>query len=188
MRPLRFTNYSTSKREMDQCTFIGGLLYNHIAGFLRMDCAAEGCAMGYKVIAFLLCVGTTAFCQSAPVNSEDLGWIEAAFTQPVPDLNKLPADWRMTNLAPPKTFIPPGAGAVQHRNHAQIDPGMIVHPPPSRVGVQPPGTLVARNLYPNLALQPIQWPRLKVQAIPTLWPRLKIGPCDSGVPVPTPKK
>jgi len=144
--------------------------------------------MGCKVIALLLCVGTTAFCQSAAGNPGDLGRIQTVFTQPVSDLNTLPADWRMTNGAPPKMSVSPSAGVVQHKSLAQIDPGMIVHPPRSSVGVPPPGTLVARNLYPGLALLPIQWPRLKVQAIPTLWPRRKIGPCDGSEPAANPNQ
>jgi len=52
---------------------------------------------------------------------------------------------------------------------------MIVHPPPQHLGVQPPGTLVARNLYPKLQILPIQWPCLKIHPIPTVWPNLNLG-------------
>jgi hypothetical protein len=48
--------------------------------------------------------------------------------------------------------------------------------------VPPPGSLVARNLYPDLTLQRIQWLRLKVHPIPTEWPKLEIRRIDSGAP------
>jgi hypothetical protein len=140
-----------------------------------------------RILVLFLCVGTTAFCQPAApaaVSPDELGRVETAFTHPAWEINKLPSGWNMTNTAPVRVLIQPKAGAAQHWNDVRIDPCIIVHPPPSSVGVQPPGTLVAKNLYPNLRFQPVQWPNLKFQRIPTLWPRLKIGPIGSGTPPP----
>jgi hypothetical protein len=147
----------------------------------------EGYAMRLGILALFLCAGATAFCQSAApaaVNPDELGRIQAAFTQPAWGINKLPLGVHIPNAAPPRVLIRPMAGAAQHWNDAQIDPRMIVHPPPSSLGAQPAGSLVAQNLYPNLRFQPVEWPYLKFQRIPTVWPNLKIGPAASGTPAP----
>lgn len=135
-----------------------------------------------RILVLFLCAGTTALCQPAAVSPDELGRVETAFTHPAWEINKLPSGWNMTNTAPVRVLIQPKAEAAQHWNDARIDPRIIVHPPPSSVGVQPPGTLVAKNLYPDLRFQPVQWPNLKFQRIPTLWPRLKIGPIGGGTP------
>jgi len=84
---------------------------------------------------------------------------------------------------------PPG------RDWARIDSQMIVHPPQSRIGTLPPGTPVARNLYPGLVFQPIgasklkalpiptRWPELKVEGIPTVWPKCVVKPAESGATI-----
>jgi hypothetical protein len=144
--------------------------------------------MRSRILVLLLCAGTTAFCQPAApaaASPDELGRVETEFTHPAWEINKLPSGWNMTSTAPVTVLIQPKAGAAQHWNDARIDPRMIVHPPPSSVGAQPPGTLVAKNLYPDLRFQPVQWPCLKLQKIPTLWPRLKIGPAVSGTPSPS---
>jgi hypothetical protein len=61
---------------------------------------------------------------------------------------------------------------------------MIVRPPASSVGVQPPGSQIAQNLYPGLELLPIQqfkgepipttFPNMKVEQIPITWPQYKV--------------
>jgi len=138
-----------------------------------------------RILVLLLCAGTTAFCQPAApaaVSPDELGRVETAFTHPAWEVNKLPSGWNMSSTAPVTVLIQPKAGAGQHWNDARIDPRMIVHPPPPSVGTLPPGALVAKNLYPDLRFQPVQWPNLKFQRIPTLWPRLKIGPAVSGTP------
>jgi hypothetical protein len=95
-----------------------------------------------------------------------------------------------------KTFATPGSREVRRRDDAQIDPGMIFHPSKSSIGAEPPGTLIAQNLYPGLRLLPIedsraalqaspaQWPNLKMQQVPTLWPKCKLLPVkgDSAKP------
>jgi hypothetical protein len=108
--------------------------------------------------------------------------VETAFTHPVWEINQLPSGWNMNNTAPVRVLIQPRAGAAQHWNDARIDPRIIVHPPSSSVGTLPPGTLVAKNLYPDLRFQPVQWPNLKFQRIPTQWPRFEIVPTVSGTP------
>jgi hypothetical protein len=53
---------------------------------------------------------------------------------------------------------------------AQIDPKIIVHPPASSIGVQPPGMAVAQNEYPGLRMLPIESAGPHIEAIPTQWP------------------
>jgi hypothetical protein len=134
--------------------------------------------MQRTILALFLCTGTMAFCQPAApaaVSPEELGRIQTAFTQPVWEINKLPASWQFTHSAPPTILTWHSADVAHAPNDAQIDPNMIVHPPPQHLGVQPPGTLVARNLYPKLQILPIQWPCLKIHPIPTVWPNLNLG-------------
>ncbi len=138
--------------------------------------------MRSRILVLFLCVGTTAFCQPAAGSPDQLGRVETAFTHPVWEINQLPSGWNMNNTAPVRVLIQPRAGAAQHWNDARIDPRIIVHPPPSSVGTLPPGTLVAKNLYPDLRFQPVQWPNLKFQRIPTQWPRFEIVPTVSGTP------
>jgi hypothetical protein len=79
------------------------------------------------------------------------------------------------------------------RFDAQMDPRIVVHPPQSSLGVQPPGSLVAQNLYPGLQLLPIEqsrataepipaiWPHLKIKQIPIIWPKGVIKPVQGSV-------
>jgi hypothetical protein len=67
--------------------------------------------------------------------------------------------------------IPP---ILTHERQPQLDPGIIVHPPPSSLGAQPKGTLLAQNLYPGLVLLPIDMSKLKGQPIPIAWQDLKV--------------
>jgi hypothetical protein len=71
--------------------------------------------------------------------------------------------------------ILPNAVAARRWDPAQIDPKMIVHPPQSSIGVQPPGTLVAQNEYHHLQMLHIVSASFNLGAIPTQWPRLKKG-------------
>ncbi len=75
---------------------------------------------------------------------------------------------------------------------AQIDPKIIVHPPASSIGVQPPGTAIGQNEYPHLRMLPIesasshveaiptQWPPNRLENIPTQWPMAEIVAAHSG--------
>jgi hypothetical protein len=71
-------------------------------------------------------------------------------------------------------LIQPQLPAARRLDDAQIDPKMIVHPPQSSIGVQPPGTAVAQNEYPHLQLRPIESANSILQAIPTRWPRFQL--------------
>jgi hypothetical protein len=92
---------------------------------------------------------------------------------------------------PLKMTVPLGAGSLR-LGSAQIDPQMVVHPPQTSMGVQPPGTQVAQNLYPGLLLMPIDgsktkiepiptvFPTMKMEKIPTTWTEFKVSPIQSG--------
>ena len=155
--------------------------------------------MRLAVLAVLLCASPIVLCQSAVpglANPEQPQVSQPAQAWSAPT-------WNMpTQLAP--TFPPTGQRNVyvfskpegfratdQLQNRSRIDPRMIVRPPKSSVGVQPPGTLVAQNIYPGLRLLPIgsaaalksiptDWPRLKIESIPITWPKSTLLPIDSG--------
>jgi hypothetical protein len=141
--------------------------------------------MRLAILPLCFLAGTVAFGQTAPapaLNLDQVAKIPPAMMQPGSDFTKLPPDWRQDLFVPPARIVRPGMGETRRREDAQIDPRMIVHPPPSSIGVLPPGTLVARNLYPKLQFLPIEWPRLKVQKIPVQWPDSKMGPARSSLP------
>lgn len=147
--------------------------------------------MRLPFLTLVLCTGIAAWSQSAapaPVTPDRLGQIPSAFTRPLGDSSKLPSSWRITNVAQLETAIMPSAEAARRWDDAKIDPKMIVHPPQSSIGVQPPGSLVAQNEYPNLRMLPIeassakpiptQWSLLQIKLIPIQWPLCKVGPVD----------
>lgn len=154
-----------------------------------------GCAMRLTILALLLSSGTAAFCQTpmpAPANPPESFLSPPGFSQHGRDFGKLPPGMHFSAVLPQKTIILPDAGVPRRGLDAQIDPKMIVHPPQSSLGEQPPGKLVAQNLYPGLRLLPIEeskarsqplstiWPHLKVQQIPITWPKCEITPVESG--------
>jgi hypothetical protein len=135
--------------------------------------------MRIVILALFIIAGAIAFAQSGPVgplspNHSD--GLPSTGTAQSRDFGKLPPGWQMTSIPPlgktwvvtPKPLVPLG--------DAQIDPKIIVHPPQSLIGVQPPGTQIAQNQFPGLKLLPIQWPNLKIEPIPTIWPNLKLEP------------
>ena len=141
--------------------------------------------MRLAILPLCLLAGTMAFAQTTPapaLNFDQIGKIPPSMTQPGYDFTRLPQDWRQNLFVPPARIVRPGMGETRRREDAQIDPRMIVHPPPSSIGVLPPGTLVARNIYPKLQFLPIEWPKLKVQKIPVQWPDSRIGPARSSLP------
>ncbi len=155
-----------------------------------------GCAMRLTILALLLSSGTAAFCQTAapaPATPQQHFLTPPAIAQPGRDFNRLPPEWHFDSVAPRNTIILKDAGVPRRGLDAEIDPKMIVHPPQSSLGDQPPGKLVAQNLYPGLHLLPIEeakakaqpipitWPDLKVEQIPIVWPKLEIKPVESGV-------
>lgn len=129
--------------------------------------------MRLTILAVFLWVGNTAFCQStapAPLIPDNLRQTLPAVTPPARDFSKLPPGWHMTDVAPlspPKILLQQNVSVARGWDDAQMDPKIIVHPPQSSIGVQPPGTPVAQNEYPNLKKLPIASAGLKPQAIPT---------------------
>jgi hypothetical protein len=151
--------------------------------------------MRLTILGLLLCTGIPAFCQSgasAPPSPYAPGQTSLVVTPPARDFSKLPPGWHPTSVAPRKIVIQPQVPATRRLDNAQIDPKMIVHPPQSSIGVQPPGTAVAQNEYPHLQVLPIEspnsilksiptkWPRFQLETIPTQWPRFSLG----GIPAP----
>jgi hypothetical protein len=123
----------------------------------------------------LLLYGTTAFCQSsapAPVTAENLARTPLVHALPPSrDFSKLPPGWHAIPLADPKIMMVPNAVDTTRLSKAEIDPEIIVHPPPSSIGEQPPGTAVTQNEYPNLRILPIDSTNSALEAIPTISPR-----------------
>lgn len=140
-----------------------------------------------------LCVGATAFCQSAtnvPAKPDRDGQAPLVVFPSARDFSQLPSGWQPSNpmpLSQPRALFVPAPQNTHPLNKAQIDPRMIVHPPQSSLGVQPPGTSVAQNEFPNLRIQPIDsarsvaeaiptnWPAMRVQTIPNQWPKFQLG-------------
>ena len=146
-----------------------------------------------RLAVFVLFLGTApaALCQSsAPVPFEigrpDQNWFSAV--QSTKDLSKSFSNARAQQLTLLQAFTMPIKPAARWSEDARVDPKMVVHPPPASIGLQPPGTVVAQNEFPNLRILPIelpeskiaalpsQWPDLKVQGIPTRWPKLEMSP------------
>jgi hypothetical protein len=138
--------------------------------------------MRSALLVLSLCAGTVAYGQSntaAPAGSFKLELTPPSITQPK-------ADSQLPNKELWKAFANYGPREWRRRDNAQIDPGMIVRPPKSSIGVQPPGTPIAQNLYPGLRLLPIEefsaklepipteWPNLKLQDIPITWPKVEV--------------
>lgn len=129
------------------------------------------------------------FCQSAPApaSPDKTEQNPPSVFLPQKEFSKGPPVWQITPGEPLKMVIPPGTGSLQKLGHQlvspPVDPGMIVRPPASSVGVQPPGTQIAQNRYPGLELLPIDWSnfpldwsRFKEEPIPTTFPNAKVEP------------
>jgi hypothetical protein len=114
-----------------------------------------------------LCAGTVAFGQSGSTaaSSFNLELTEPAFVQHSADTSSFHADLGGTNSELWKVFAMPGVRATQHGNNAQIDPGMIIRRPKSRIEVQPPGIPIAQKFYPGLQLLPIEESKARPQAL-----------------------
>jgi hypothetical protein len=117
--------------------------------------------MRLTILGLLLCTGIPSFCQSgasAPASPYAPGQTSLVVTPPARDFSKLPPGWHPTSVAPPKMLIQPQAPAARRLDNAQIDPKMIVHPPQSSIGMQPPGIPVAQNEYPIFRCCPLSRP------------------------------
>jgi hypothetical protein len=175
----------------------------------------QGFAMRLRIVtAFLctgfLCAGMAAFGQSvapapartephptAPLPSAGQGFIEQFLAPPAniplnqPPLIR-PLELHAEKVAPQRKVILAPNGDVQIRDK-QFDSRIIVRPPQSSLGEQPPGKEVAQNQYPGLMLLPIQeskaiglpipttWPNMKVENIPTHWQQNVIKPAMSSL-------
>jgi hypothetical protein len=152
------------------------------------------CAMRLTILALLLSTGTAAFSQSAapvPANPQQPWLAPPGIPQAVRNFTKLPPDWHFTSLVPRRMVIQPGPWPLRRLDDPQVDAHMIVHPPPSSLGEQPQGALLAQNHYPGLQLLPIDeskakgqpipitWPNLKIEQIPIVWPKLEFNPVQS---------
>ncbi len=133
--------------------------------------------MRLTILGLLLCTGIPSFCQSgvsAPASPYAPGQTSLVVTPPAHDFSKLPPGWRTTSVAPPKMLIQPQVPAARRLDEARIDPKMIVHPPQSSIGMQPPGIPVAQNEYPHLQVLPIESADSALKLIPTKWPRFQL--------------
>ena len=126
--------------------------------------------MRITILSLFLCAGTTAFCQTttpAPA-IPNYPWqapLEAT-PPPVRDFSKLPSGWHAVPLTAPSIMFVPKAVDKTRPKDARIDPDIIVHPPASSMGVQPPGTALAQNEFPRLRILPIDSAASQVAAIP----------------------
>ncbi|MGA9672748.1 MAG: hypothetical protein WBQ94_26260 [Terracidiphilus sp.] len=150
--------------------------------------------MRIGAVALFLSAGTTALSQlAAPVPSspEKPGLTPPNGFLSQKEFSKGPPAWQIAPGGSLKMVVPPGTGSLRPGS-AQVDPEMVVHPPPSSIGNQPPGIAVSQNHYPGLELLPIEqakanggpvpsrWPNLKMQQIPIIWPKFEIKPAENG--------
>jgi hypothetical protein len=154
-------------------------------------------AMKNAILVLLLWGATSAVCQSAAPSPFELRLTPPVSTQPWVWLHKPPSSGQIalsgqiTLLVPRSTFVLPKLTPERRWDGAQIDPKIIVHPSPSKLGALPPGALVARNEFSGLRLLPIgspsprpkavptQWPDFNLQAIPAQWPKFNLLPVNS---------
>ena len=131
------------------------------------------------IFALILFASPPAFCQSAPPAPVKPALPPLTLTlppqPPIFEFNQPPNEFHFDGFVPRPTVVLHPA-PLQFKDHAQIDPQMIVHPPKSSLGLESPGTLIAQNLYPGLQLLPIDQPKAKLEPIPTTWPNLKVEP------------
>ncbi len=152
--------------------------------------------MKTAILALFLCAATSAVCQSAalaPLSPLESGKSPHTSTQLWTNFGQLSLGEKAKIFVLPRTGVKPGMTAPRHWDDAGIDPKIIAHPSQSRLGVQTPGTQVARNEYPNLLMLPIdltsaqlqatptQWPSFSIKAIPIVWPKFELLPVHSGV-------
>jgi hypothetical protein len=145
--------------------------------------------MRFGILALILVSWSSAFCQSifsAPFNSGEQGKIPPTWTPPGMNFSAGPQPWRLEGMQPFVGTMQMPPRPLRALGNAHIDPQFVLHPEQKCIGVQPPGTLVAQNLYPELTLLPIGsqanarplatlWPKLKIEPIPTVWPNLKLA-------------
>jgi hypothetical protein len=140
-----------------------------------------------------LCAGPLALCQSSQpdfANPAQPSASQPSFQFPGKDFSKTAPLWQNSNVPTSHVLVLPHTELPRPTAKAQIDPQMIIHPSKSRIGAQPPGSLIAQNVYPGLRLMPISatatgkpiptdWPKFKLESIPIAWPNLEVLPVDS---------
>jgi hypothetical protein len=120
--------------------------------------------MRLKILGLLFCAGTTALCQTtptAPATPDGLWQGPNAVTPPARDFSQLPPGWRASAVVPWRALIQPKAPEAETGSRlgdSKVDPRIVVHPPKSRIGVNPPGTPMAQNQFPHLQMLPIDAP------------------------------
>lgn len=128
------------------------------------------------------------------MNPQRPGELPYTFTWPGTDFSKIPPVWRSSNIPTQAIIVQREIAPASRLGDAKIDPGIVVHPRKSNLGVQPQGTMVAQNEYPGLQFLPIDvataelepipiaWANLKLQSIPIEWPKAKALPVLSPTP------
>ncbi len=118
--------------------------------------------MRFAILGLLLCAGTTAFCQSTAPSPATPSWQNPLVaTPPARDFSKLPPGWHFSGTVPPRALLQPKMLKLPKPETdrplvgAEIDPKIVIHPPQSSIGVNPPGTPMAQNEYPHLQMRPI---------------------------------
>lgn len=135
------------------------------------------------VFALLLCAGPVAFSQSAPSNPDRFRKFPLRCNMPGRDLNKLPGQWSSLRTMPFGRMHLPSPKPAARLDDAAIDPKIIVHPTAQNIGTQPPGALVAQNLYPELRFQPIDESKPRPRPLAIVWPQLKMELVGKSAPV-----
>jgi len=115
--------------------------------------------MRLTILGMLFCAGTTALCQTTappPASPDNLWQAPLVATPPARDFSKLPPGWQASTVVPPRFLFQPKEETSTRLGDAKIDPKIIVHPPQSNIGVNPPGTPMSQNEYPHLQMLPIE--------------------------------
>jgi hypothetical protein len=114
-----------------------------------------------------------AFCQSsAPAPTANLALTPLVPAPPAGrDFSKLPPGWHARPLLAHKNMIQSKSADATRMNNMEIDRQIVVHPPQSSLGAQPPGTAVTQKTYPGLRMLPIDSNHYALEAILTLSPR-----------------
>ena len=100
----------------------------------------------------LLGAGTSALCQNAPcttVNPDQLFQMPKSYVQGGRDVTQFPSGFNPAQLPGPQLVL---ENPKEKQKPRQIDPGIILRPRAPRTD----GQHIARNLYPDLLLMPIE--------------------------------
>lgn len=159
--------------------------------------------MRLALLAGILFAATACLAQTiAPglPNAAPQPWTPPSFAPPARDFTKLPPDWGLNAPFPGAQLTLPKIATLGARPGTELDPKILVHPPQAALGEQPPGTLIAQNLYPGLEFKrirepqaggrpiPTDWPKLRIENIPTIWPNLTVHPAGPASPASAAKK